>query len=183
MADWSDIIFAAGQTDYIARLNTLRTRAEANTSEVETARGAEASLSAQVATRLTQAQVDARISALSLLASGLSANLNGNLYRINAIADPLDPQDAATRAWTLAQITLGGDPTGIPVTSLAVGTLADTQLLRRSGAGLAGVSPSALPVTGFGVGTLADGEVLIRSGAGLAGLKQSDDELYFYASF
>lgn len=183
MADWSDIIFTAGQTDYIARLNTLRTRAEANTSEVEAARGAEASLTAQVATRLTQAQVDARITALSLLLTGLTVNLNGNGYRINAIADPLDPQDAATKAWTLAQITLGGDPSGIPVTSLAVGTLTDNQLLQRSGAGLAGVSASALAVTGFGVGTLADGEVLIRSGAALVGLKQSDDELYFYASF
>lgn len=183
MADWSDIIFTAGQTDYIARLNTLRTRAEANASEVEAARGAEASLSAQVATRLTQAQVDARITALSLLLTGLSVNLNGNGYRINAIADPLDPQDAATRAWTLAQITLGGDPSGIPVTSLAVGTLTDTQLLQRSGAGLAGVSPSALPVTGFGVGALGDGDVLTRVGAALVGRKQSTAKPFFFASF
>lgn len=183
MADWSDITFTAGQTDYIARLNTLRTRAEANATEVEAARGAEASLSAQVATRQTQAQVDARIAALAIPLTGLTANLAGNGYRINAIADPLDPQDAATRAWTLAQITLGGDPSGIPVTSLAVGTLTDGQLLQRSGAVLAGVSPGAVPVTGLGVGTLADGEALTRSGGVLVGKKQSVAKPFFFASF
>lgn len=43
MADWSDIEFANGQTDYVGRLNTLRSRSEAVASTVEAFGGVGAS--------------------------------------------------------------------------------------------------------------------------------------------
>ena len=90
-------------------------------------------------------------------------------YRLTDLADPTGAQDAATRAWTLSQITLGGDPSGIPVTSLAVGTLQDGQFLWRSGAQLVGAGFDSIPATSLGVGTTADGQVFARKGAQMVG--------------
>lgn len=168
--DWSDLAFSGGQLDYIARLNTLRLRAAANAGEVEQARDGQPSLLAQINTRLTQGQVDARVDARAVTyAAGFTAHLSAKGYRLTNLADPVDAQDAATRAWTLSQINLGGDPGGIPVTSLGVGSLEDGQFLWRSGTGLAGASFSAIPATSLGVGTTADGQVFARKGAQMVG--------------
>lgn len=169
MADWSDIAFAGGQDDYILRLNALLTRAQATATEVESARIGETTLTMQIQLRLTQAQVDARINTLAVGYGGMSQHLNAGGYRIQSLGDPASPQDAATRGWVLSQITLGGDPSGVPVTSLHVGALSAGQLLMRVGAALAGVSLADLPVTGLGVGSVADGELVVRSGDNLAG--------------
>lgn len=168
--DWNDLAFSGGQLDYIARLNTLRIRAAATAAEVEQARDGKPSLLAQINTRLNQGQVDARVDARAVTyAAGFTAHLSAKGYRLTSLADPVDAQDAATRAWTLSQISLGGDPSGIPVTTLGVGTLEEGQFLWRSGAGLAGASFSAIPATSLGVGTTADGQVLARKGAQMVG--------------
>lgn len=141
MADWNDIQFNAGQTDYITRLNTLLSRAQNFATEVENGRLGSPSLQTQISTRLNQAAVDARIVDLApTYVAGLTQNFNANTRRIFALADPVNPQDAATRSWVLSQITLGADPSGVAVTSLGFGTLADGQVLTRSGTGLVGRS-------------------------------------------
>lgn len=184
MADWSDIQFNAGQTDYVGRLNTLLTRAESFATEVENGRGGLGSLALQINTRLTEAQVDVRVNALALTYSaGLAADFNCNNRRLRSMADPLLPQDGATRAWVLSQLTIGGDPTGVPVTSLNVGTMGDGQFLRRSGTTLQGIAQVAIPVTGFAVGGLQDGEFLARQGTNLVGRRISSARPYFFASF
>lgn len=180
---WNDIEFLAGQLDYIARLNTLRQRAAATLAEVEAARGGHGTLLAHILAHTTPAEVAAQIAADAVLRSGLTQNFNAGGFRIHSLADPVDPQDGATRAWVLARITLGGDPTGIPVTSLNVGTMADGALLRRNGTALQGVLQTALPVTGFAVGGLQDGEFLARSGTNLVGRRVSSARPYFFASF
>lgn len=183
MADFSDIQFLAGQLDYIARLNALRVRAEATLTEIENARNGSSSLLAQILAHTTPAEVDAQIAAVAVLRSGLTQNFNAGGFRINSLADPVQPQDGATRAWVLSQITLGADPTGVPVTSLNVGTMANGELLRRNGTALQGVAQSALPVTGFAVGGLQDGEFLARSGTNLVGRRVSSARPYFFSSF
>lgn len=128
MANWNDIAFVAGQLDYIARLNILIVRAQDTLTEVEIARGGTSSLDARML--------------LAVQRSGLTANLPCGGFRFTAVGDPIDPQDAATRAWVLARISLGGDPSGIPVTSLNVGSLQDGQFLARAGTALVGRRPS-----------------------------------------
>jgi hypothetical protein len=129
MADYDDIELAPGQTDYIARLNTLRQRCEALATEVD-----------HVQLQATIAEVEARINALAVTyAAGLTQNFNASSYRITALGDPVNPQDGATRAWVLSQLTIGGDPSGVPVTSLNVGSMGDGLFLRRVGAVLQGV--------------------------------------------
>lgn len=150
MADWSDIQFNAGQTDYITRLNALLSRAQSFATEVENGRLGSPSLQTQIASRLNQAEVDARIVALSpTYVGGLTQNFNANARRIFSLADPVNPQDAATRAWVLSVVTAGGDPSGIPVTSFNVGTMADAQVLTRSGTGLVGrtITPGSARVS------------------------------------
>ncbi len=169
MAGWDDIKFVAGQYDYVARLNNLRVRSAATAAEVEQARGTHGSLLAQINSRLTQAQVDSRIEALAVTYAGFSGHVSAGGYRLTGLADPTDAQDAATRAWTLSQITLGGDPSGVPVTSLAVGALQDGQFLWRSGAQLIGAGFDSIPATSLGVGTTADGQVFGRKGAQMVG--------------
>lgn len=150
MADWSDIQFNAGQTDYITRLNALLSRAQNFATEVENGRLGSPSLQTQIGTRLNQTEVDARIVALApTYIGGLTQNFNANARRIFALADPVNPQDAATRAWVLSVVTAGGDPSGIPVTSFNVGTMADTQVLTRSGTALVGrtITPGSARVS------------------------------------
>lgn len=158
MADWSDIQFNAGQTDYITRLNSLLSRAQTFATEVENGRLGSPSLQTQISTRLNQAEVDARIVALApTYVAGLTQNFNANARRIFALADPVNPQDAATRAWVLSVVTAGGDPSGIPVTSFNVGTMADTQVLTRSGTGLVGrtiAAGSARVTVAFSAGAI-----------------------------
>ncbi|NJN00902.1 MAG: transposase [Aquincola sp.] len=75
MADWSDIQFNAGQTDYITRLNALLSRAQNFATEVENGRLGSPSLQTQINTRLNQTEVDARIVALApTYVAGLTQN-------------------------------------------------------------------------------------------------------------
>lgn len=169
MAGWDDIKFVGGQFDYVARLNNLRLRSAATAAEVEQARGAYPSLLAQISSRLTQAQVDGRIDLRAVTYAGFLGDVDAAGYRLTGLSDPVGDQDAATRAWTLSLVTLGGDPSGIPVTSLSVGTLEDGQFLWRSGAQLIGAGFGSIPATSLGVGTTADGQVLARKGAQVVG--------------
>lgn len=157
MADWSDIEHAAGDTDYIAHLNTLVSRAEAVATEVETARGGEAAL-------------DDRLAPLVDGAVGLTENLPANAHRIVNLADPVGDQDAATKAWTNALLVGGGSPGDIPVTALGPGAATASQLLRIDSGGTApeGVSPANLAVTGFGKGALSALQLLRANSGGTA---------------
>jgi len=138
MADWSDLTFYAQQQDYIAALNTFLSRAQNNATEVENARESEADLLANIQLRLKQADVDSRISALAPTYSGGSVqNLSFNGKRITNLSDPIDPQDSATVAWVQAQITGGGNPGDIPITSLNVGTSTSRQRIQVNDAGTA----------------------------------------------
>ncbi len=157
MADWSDIEHAAGDTDYIAHLNTLVSRSQAVATEVETARGGAANL-------------DARLDGLLDASAGLPADLAANGHKITGLADPVNGQDAATKAWANALLVGGGSPASIPITGLGAGAATASQLVRINGAGTApeGVSPSGLAVTGFGVGGLSALQLLRANGAGTA---------------
>jgi hypothetical protein len=145
MADWSDIEFSFAQTDYISDLELLRILSQAVATEVEQARGGSASLSARLA--------------LLVASSGLVANLSAGGWRITGLGDPVNPQDAATRAWVAAQLLGGGSPADIPITSLNVGTLADGDVAVRSGAGIAGRSLASMSLDDFGAAGIPDGYV------------------------
>ena len=112
---WNDITFTAGQTDYIAGLNTLRTRAATSAGEVETARDGQSTLLANINLRLTQAQVDARVGTLAPLLSGMTADLNAGGFKVTNLGDPALAQDAATRSWVLSQIINGGTGLAYPL--------------------------------------------------------------------
>ncbi|MDP1696506.1 MAG: hypothetical protein Q8L45_01755 [Xanthomonadaceae bacterium] len=145
MADWSDIAFSFAQTDYIADLEQLRIRSQTVATEVEQAHGGSASLSARLA--------------LLVASSGLTANLSAGGWRITGLGDPVDPQDAATRAWVAAQLVGGGSPADIPITSLNVGTLADGDVAVRSGAGVSGRSLVSISLDELGAVGIPDGHV------------------------
>lgn len=145
MANWSDITLSPGDLDYIDRLNVLRLRAEADSTEVEAARGTEPTLAARLA---------------SLVAgSGMTANLNAAGWRIAALGDPVNAQDAATRAWVAAQLVGGGAPSDIPITSLNVGALVDGDVVVRSGTGVSGRSLSTVSLSELGAVGIPDGHV------------------------
>jgi len=145
---WNDITFTAGQTDYIAMLNELRSLSSGVSDEVVSARDGELTLLANIDLRLTQAQVDARIGALAPLLSGMTADLNAGGFKVTNLADPTAPQDAATQSWVASQIIAGGSPGDVPITSLDKGTATEGQLY------LAG----AVNPTSF---TLPEGSLLI----------------------
>ena len=89
MADWSDITFSALQTDYIARLNTLLNRSQSIATEVETARGAQASLLANINYLLAQ----------KLNLSGLSADYQLNNYRLRGAPTPIYPDELVNKSF------------------------------------------------------------------------------------
>lgn len=170
MANWSDIALSPGDLDYIDRLNALRTRAEASSTEVEAARGSEATLSARLA--------------LLVPGNGMTANLNAAGWRITGLGDPVNSQDAATRSWVAAQVVGGGAPGDIPITSLNVGTLVDGDLVIRNGAGIGGRSLSAVSLAELGAAgvpdgyvatSLAEGVVFQQLGAAAVGLANVDN--------
>jgi hypothetical protein len=138
MADFDDIEFLAGQTDYIGRLNALRQRAEDTLTEIENARNGNPSLLAHILQQMTGAEVSALIASTAILASGLTQNFNAAGYRIIGAADPQQPQDLATRSWVLANLTVGGDPSGVAITGLNIGSLGADQVVSRNGAALVG---------------------------------------------
>lgn len=89
MADWSDINFAALQTDYIARLNTLLNRSQAVATEVETARGAQPTLLANINYLLAQ----------KVNLSGLAADFQLNGYRMRGAPVPLYADELVNKSF------------------------------------------------------------------------------------
>lgn len=143
MADFSDIQFLAGQFDYINRLNTLRVRAQNTLTEVEDARGGFTSLLQHIQAHATPAEVSALIASTAILATGLTQNFNAGGFRIVSAGDPQQPQDVATRGWVLANLTVGGDPSGVAITGLNIGSLGADQVVTRSGSAVVGRSIAA----------------------------------------
>jgi|GEM_PF-6390466 len=86
MANWSDISFAATQTDYIARLELLRTRSQAVATEVENARGGQADL----ITRIQQCMV---------MSVGFTQDVNANNNRIRNVPTAIYNDEAINKAY------------------------------------------------------------------------------------
>lgn len=86
MADFSDILFSPSQSDYIARLNLLRTRTEAAVSEIEAGREGMPSL---LANNLRYIKA----------AAGLSQALPTNGYRITGLPSPVANDEPATKGY------------------------------------------------------------------------------------
>lgn len=82
MANWSDLTFTSGQLDYIAMLNTLRSRSQDVATDVESARGGAASLGAAV-----------------LRYVGATADVPMAGYRITGLPAPVDAAEPATKAY------------------------------------------------------------------------------------
>lgn len=118
--------FAALDTDYIAKLNTLVTEANA-----------------AFGLRLTQAQVDARVGAIGVLLSGLSANLSAAGFKITGAGEATASGDLVNLAVAQALLSGGGTPANIPITSLGVGSMVDGQVVMRIGAAIVGGSMEA----------------------------------------
>jgi hypothetical protein len=155
MADFSSNKIAAGTKPWHAAYWSFVDILQGYCTEIEAGRGTYGSLNAAIAAKLD-------------INNGLNANLNANNHRITDAADPVNPQDLATQAYVAAVVTAGGSPSSIPVTSLnkgsmalgnilransstgaleghdgqitdwGVGTLAEGQLLQRSGSALVG---------------------------------------------
>ena len=138
MADWADIKHAAGDTDYIAHLNTHVDRTQALATEIENARSGDASLLDRL--EMIQDAIAAEITdldAVTVKVSGLTDNLSAGGHLISNLQDPQTDQDAATKAYVNAVATAGGSPSAIPITSLGGGTLTALQLPQRNAAGSA----------------------------------------------
>lgn len=114
--------FAALDTGYIAKLNALVTEANA-----------------ALGLRLTQAQVDARVGAIGVLLAGLTANLNAGGFKVTGAGNASASGDLVNLATAEALLLGGGTPGNIPITSLGVGTVADGELVGRSGSAIVGV--------------------------------------------
>lgn len=153
----SGVSFTFGSVTYIADLETLRAFAETWATEMETARGGQASL-------------DARLDTFPGVGQAAPGNVDFGGYRITGLGDPSGAQDAATRAYVDATIIGGGSPGAIPITSLAVGTATANQIIAINGGGTApeGVAKTSLSVLGWGYSGLSAGQFVRLNGAGNA---------------
>jgi len=152
----SGVTFTFDDLDYIADLETLREFAEAFATEVEAARNGEASLddylgvlvaadnalAASIAANLAeltaarngQASLNAFL-ALLVAKAGLTQDLLAGGFKITGAGDGVAAQDYATMANLSAQISAGGNPGDIPITSLNIGTATAKQNIRINAAG------------------------------------------------
>jgi len=154
----SGVTFTFNDLGYIVALETLRIFAEAFATEVETARNGEASLddylgvlvaadntlAANIATNLAELSAArngeaslAAFLALLVAKAGLTQDLPAGGFKITGAGDGVAAQDYATMANLAAQISAGGNPGDIPITSLNIGTATARQLVRVNSAGTA----------------------------------------------
>lgn len=154
MADFSTYKIAAGTKPWYAAYHAFVDTLQTYCTEVAEARNGAASL---------KASIDSKVSN-----GGLTADLSANNHRVTNAADPINPQDLATKAYIHSVITAGGSPSSIPVTSLNKGVMANGNILRANSStgALEGYAPQ---ITDWGVGTLADGQLLQRLGSALVG--------------
>lgn len=132
MADYSDIKFIAQQKDYIARLETLRMRAEADATEIENARAGAANLLAQLNVMI----------AAAVQKTGLDANLPAANFRITGAGQAVGGSDYTTLSQVNSIAATGGSPSSIGITEFNKGTATANQFIRINPAGNAVIGDS-----------------------------------------
>jgi len=154
MADFSIHKIAAGIKPWYAAYHAFVGVLQDYCTELELARNGAASLKASIDTKVST--------------NGLTADLSANNHRFTDAADPINPQDLATRAYLHSVVVAGGSPGSVPATSLNKGTMALGTYLRADPTTgvLYGYTPQ---ITDWGVGTLAPGQIPINSGGVIVG--------------
>ncbi len=184
-----------GQANLNTKITAMDNATTAVTNEVTTARQGQASLNAKitamdlatttvtnevVAGRQGQATLNEALD-LKVPKSGFTAHFSAQNYRINTLADAVNPQDAVNLQQVQSLISGGGSPSNIAVTSLNLGTATSLQVYRVDAEGSA-IEGVTLGFSDLDVGMGVEGEYLKIENNQVISTNDLTDKI-FYANF
>lgn len=137
-------VFADGDLDYVGNLNAVRTDIASIVAELLAARNGSFDLDARL--DLIQGEIDALEAIAITTATGFTANISANNFKLTSLANATNPQDATNLQTVQALVTGGGTPSNIPITSLGLGTLLADEAVVREGSNLVGRKGLLKPV-------------------------------------